>query len=423
MNLEEEIHSLGQRAKTASRILAQADTDQKNSALLAMADAVLNHSDAILSANALDLSAATENGLSSAMLDRLRLDPARLQKIAEGIRSVAALSDPVGALISDWTRPNGLHISKVRVPIGVIGIIYESRPNVTSDAAILCLKTGNATLLRGGSEAIHSNLALAEALQTGLKIAGLPADSILLVPKTDRDGVRIMAQMNQYLDVIIPRGGKGLIEAVVENARMPVIKHYEGICHVYVDSNVNYIMASEIVINGKCQRPGVCNAVETVLIHQAISHVFLPILATELEKYQVEIRADSPSYSQLATLHYRPLHAASEQDFRTEHLALILNIKIVASLEEAIEHIESYGSRHSDTIVTNSEAKAEKFLNEVDSATVFWNASTRFNDGGEFGFGAEIGISTDKLHARGPMGLEELTTYKYQIRGSGQIRP
>ena len=423
MNLEEEIHSLGQRAKTASRILAQADTDQKNSALLAMADAVLNHSDAILSANALDLSAATENGLSSAMLDRLRLDPARLQKIAEGIRSVAALSDPVGALISDWTRPNGLHISKVRVPIGVIGIIYESRPNVTSDAAILCLKTGNATLLRGGSEAIHSNLALAEALQTGLKIAGLPADSILLVPKTDRDGVRIMAQMNQYLDVIIPRGGKGLIEAVVENARMPVIKHYEGICHVYVDSNVNYIMASEIVINGKCQRPGVCNAVETVLIHQAISHVFLPILATELEKYQVEIRADPPSYSQLSTLHYRPLHAASEQDFRTEHLALILNIKIVASLEEAIEHIESYGSRHSDTIVTNSEAKAEKFLNEVDSATVFWNASTRFNDGGEFGFGAEIGISTDKLHARGPMGLEELTTYKYQIRGSGQIRP
>ena len=423
MNLEEEIHSLGQRAKTASRILAQADTDQKNSALLAMADAVLNHSDAILSANALDLSAATENGLSSAMLDRLRLDPARLQKIAEGIRSVAALSDPVGALISDWTRPNGLHISKVRVPIGVIGIIYESRPNVTSDAAILCLKTGNATLLRGGSEAIHSNLALAEALQTGLKIAGLPADSILLVPKTDRDGVRIMAQMNQYLDVIIPRGGKGLIEAVVENARMPVIKHYEGICHVYVDSNVNYIMASEIVINGKCQRPGVCNAVETVLIHQAISHVFLPILATELEKYQVEIRADPQSYSQLATLHYRPLHAASEQDFRTEHLALILNIKIVASLEEAIEHIESYGSRHSDTIVTNSEAKAEKFLNEIDSATVFWNASTRFNDGGEFGFGAEIGISTDKLHARGPMGLEELTTYKYQIRGSGQIRP
>ncbi|HEX8372446.1 MAG TPA: glutamate-5-semialdehyde dehydrogenase, partial [Chthoniobacterales bacterium] len=291
-----------------------------------------------------------------------------------------------------------------------------------SDAAILCLKTGNATLLRGGSEAINSNLALAAALQTGLTVSGLPPDSILLVPKTDRDGVRIMAQMNQFLDVIIPRGGKGLIEAVVGHARMPVIKHYDGICHVYVDANVNYIMAREIIVNGKCQRPGVCNAVETVLVNHAIAADFLPIIARELALNSVEVRADEPAYAQLSDLKYPSLRLASDQDFRTEHLDLILNLRIVDSVDAAIEHIETYGSHHSDTIVTNNEAKAEQFLNEVDSATVFWNASTRFNDGGEFGFGAEIGISTDKLHARGPMGLEELTTYKYQIRGTGQIR-
>ncbi len=422
MTLEEEIHSLGQRAKAASRILAQASTEQKNSALLAMAHAVLAQTDAILAANATDLSHANANGLSAAMLDRLRLDHARLAKMAEGIRSVAGLSNPTGALISEWERPNGIRISKVRVPIGVIGIIYESRPNVTSDAAILCLKTGNATLLRGGSEAIHSNLAIATALQTGLQQSGLPADSILLVPKTDRDGVSIMASMNQYLDVIIPRGGKGLIEAVVQHARMPVIKHYDGICHVYVDANVNHIMASEIIINGKCQRPGVCNAVETILIHSAAAPVFLPIIARELALNHVEVRADERSYSHFEKVNYPTLRQATEQDFRTEHLDLILNVCIVDSLEDAIEHIEKYGSHHSDSIVTNNETRAEQFLNAVDSATVFWNASTRFNDGGEFGFGAEIGISTDKLHARGPMGLEELTTYKYQIRGTGQIR-
>ncbi|HEX8372754.1 MAG TPA: glutamate-5-semialdehyde dehydrogenase [Chthoniobacterales bacterium] len=422
MTLEEEIHSLGRRAKAASRILSQAKTEQKNIALLAMADAVLAQSDAILAANQLDLDAATANGLSGAMLDRLRLNPERLSKMAEGICSVAALSDPNGALISDWTRPNGIHISKVRVPIGTIGIIYESRPNVTSDAAILCLKTGNATLLRGGSEAIRSNGAIAAALQAGLYTAGLPVDSILLVPKTDRDGVRIMAQMNQYLDIIIPRGGKGLIEAVVQNARMPVIKHYDGICHVYVDANVNYIMASEIIINGKCQRPGVCNAVETVLVHRAIAADFIPIVARQLAKNGVEIRADEPSFSQLQTLEYPKLKQATEQDFRTEHLDLIVNLRIVENLDRAIDHIETNGSHHSDTIVSNNNIAAERFLNEIDSATVFWNASTRFNDGGEFGFGAEIGISTDKLHARGPMGLEELTTYKYQIRGTGQVR-
>ncbi len=422
MTLEEEIHSLGLRAKAASRVLAQAPTEQKNRALLAMADAVLGQSAAVLKANQLDLDAATANGLSGAMLDRLRLDPARLGKIADGIRSVAALADPVGATISEWVRPNGLHIRKIRVPIGTIGIIYESRPNVTSDAAILCLKTGNATLLRGGSEAIQSNLALANALQAGLTDAGLPADSILLVPKTDRDGVRIMAQMSQFLDVIIPRGGKGLIEAVVANARMPVIKHYDGICHVYVDANANHLMARDIVINGKCQRPGVCNAVETLLVHRATADAFLPIIARELAIHNVEIRADAASHAQLAALHYPKLVHATAQDWRTEHLDLILNLRIVDSSDDAIEHIETFGSHHSDTIVTNSEAKAEHFLNAVDSATVFWNASTRFNDGGEFGFGAEIGISTDKLHARGPMGLDELTTYKYQIRGTGQIR-
>ncbi len=422
MTLEEEIHSLGQRAKAASRRLAKASTEQKNSALLTMSDAVLAQTDAILSANGADLSQASSNGLSAAMLDRLRLNPERIAKIAHGIRSVAALTDPTGALISEWERPNGIRISKVRVPIGVIGIIYESRPNVTSDAAILCLKTGNATLLRGGSEAIHSNLAIANALQTGLKLSGLPADSILLVPKTDRDGVRIMAAMNQYLDVIIPRGGKGLIEAVVQHARMPVIKHYDGICHVYVSANVNHLMARDIIINGKCQRPGVCNAVETVLIHSASAPEFIPLIARELSLNHVQVRADERSYDAFSAVSYPDLRQATDDDFHTEHLDLILNVRIVDSLEAAIEHIEKYGSHHSDSIVTNNDTQAEQFLAEVDSATVFWNASTRFNDGGEFGFGAEIGISTDKLHARGPMGLEELTTYKYQIRGTGQIR-
>ncbi len=422
MTLEEEIHSLGQRAKAASRILATASTEQKNAALLAMADAVLAASDTILAANRDDLAAAIQNDLSAAMIDRLRLDPARLEKIASGIRQVAALHDPSGATISEWTRPNGLRIRKVRVPIGVIGIIYESRPNVTSDAAILCLKTGNATLLRGGSESIRSNVALAAALQSGLAAAGLPGDAILLVPKTDRDGVRIMAQMNQYLDVIIPRGGKGLIEAVVNHARMPVIKHYDGICHVYVDAAADLPMARELVINGKCQRPGVCNAVETLLVHQAVAEEFFSLLVPALAVHQVELRADAASHILLENKQTQSLRLGTEEDFRTEHLALILNVALVENLDAAIAHIEQFGSQHSDTIVTADENAAEEFLNRVDSATVFWNASTRFNDGGEFGFGAEIGISTDKLHARGPMGLEELTTYKYQIRGTGQVR-
>ncbi|HEY5894514.1 MAG TPA: glutamate-5-semialdehyde dehydrogenase [Chthoniobacterales bacterium] len=418
MTLEQIIHSLGQRAKDASRELARASTSQKNAALLAMADAVAANEAAILEANADDIAAAEGNKLSAAMIDRLRLDDKRIASIEQGIRDVVALDDPVGAILSEWTRPNGLKIRKVRVPIGVIGIIYESRPNVTSDAAILCLKTGNATILRGGSEAIHSNTAIATALQSGLTAAGLPADSILLVPKTDRDGVRILAQMNQFIDVIVPRGGKGLIQAVTSHARMPVIKHYDGICHVYVDAAADVEMAKSIVINAKCQRPGVCNAAETILVHKSIAEDFLKKTGPVLLEHKVELRGDAATQTILGDA----IKPATEEDWTTEYLDLILAVRVVENLDEAIDHIEKYGSHHSDTIVTGDEGAATEFLNRVDSAAVFWNASTRFNDGGEFGFGAEIGISTDKLHARGPMALEELTTYKYQVFGTGQIR-
>jgi glutamate-5-semialdehyde dehydrogenase len=310
----------------------------------------------------------------------------------------------------------------MRVPIGVIGIIYESRPNVTSDAAVLCIKTGNAVILRGGSESIHSNIAIAEALRAGLVNAGLPEDSIVLIPKTGRDAVRHMAEMDQHIDLIVPRGGRALIETVVSHARMPVIKHYLGLCIAYVDGDADLDMAVRIVVNAKTQRPGVCNAVETVLVHRQIAAAFFKKIAPMLAGEKVEIRADPESFRQLSALNYQPLHSAREEDWTTEYLDLILAARTVDSVEDAIAHVEKYGSHHSDVIITRDAARAEKFLNEVDSATVYWNASTRFTDGGEFGFGAEIGISTDKLHARGPMALEELTTYKYVIRGHGQIR-
>lgn len=412
------IHDYGRRARAAARQLRQCSSDQKNRGLIAMADRLVSMQDEILAANGRDVEKAKTDGLSAAMIDRLTLNSKRLVAMAEGVRQVAALPDPVGEVIRDWTRPNGLRIQKKRVPIGVVGIIYESRPNVTSDAAVLCTKTGNATILRGGRESIESNVAIAKALSLGCADAGLPADAILLVSVVDRDAVRILCEMDQYLDCIVPRGGKGLIETVVNHARMPVIKHYDGICIMYVDAEADLEMAQSLVLNAKTQRPGVCNAIETVLVHKAVATDFFKTTGKALLDQNVEIRGDARTRELLGP----SAKAATPEDYRTEFLDLIIAAKVVDSVDEAIEHIESNGSHHSDAIITRDEKVAEKFLSEVDSATVYWNASTRFTDGGEFGFGAEIGISTDKLHARGPMALEELTTYKYVLRGNGQIR-
>jgi glutamate-5-semialdehyde dehydrogenase len=417
-DIAEKIELMGKKARAAARALALVSADGKNAALMAMADAIEAAEAEIEAANARDLAAAPGLGLNAAAIDRLRLTPERIRAMAQGVREVAALPDPCGEIIREWTRPNGLKITKIRVPIGVVGIIYESRPNVTADAAVLCVKSGNACILRGGKEAIHSNLAIAQALSAGAVNAGLSADVVQLVPFTDREGVRLLAQMDRYLDVIVPRGGHALIEAVVENARMPVIKHYHGVCHVFVDQAADLPMAEKIVVNAKCQRPGVCNALETLLVHRDVAEKFLPSIARALREKNVELRGDERTRAVLGGV----VKAATEEDWTAEYLDLILSIRVVDSLEQAIDHIENFGSHHSDAIVTTDAVAARKFLAAVDSAAVFWNASTRFSDGGEFGFGAEIGISTDKLHARGPMGLEELTTYKYLISGTGQVR-
>ncbi|MBV6498977.1 MAG: Gamma-glutamyl phosphate reductase [Prosthecobacter sp.] len=416
--IQSAILDMGRRARAAAHELVKLSTEQKNSILLAMADELDARQPVILEANAKDLAAASEKGLSKAMIDRLTLDPKRLKAVSDAVREVAALPDPVGETLSAWTRPNGLRITKKRVPIGVIGIIFESRPNVTTDAASLCFKTGNATLLRGGSEAIHSNVALAAALQAGGEKAGLPSDSIQLIPFTDRASVEHMARMDQYLDLIIPRGGKGLIEKVVATARMPVIKHYDGVCHIYVSPAADQDMAVRVILNSKTQKPGVCNALETVLVHRDIAAAFYPKLAAALVEAGVEMRGDTAALPHLGS----SAKAAVEEDWKTEYLDLILSLKTVGSLTEAIAHINHYGSHHTDSIITRDRAEAERFMHEVDSAVVLHNASTRFNDGGEFGFGAEIGISTDKLHARGPMGLAELCSYKYLVDGEGQVR-
>lgn len=417
MTLRDHIHDMGRRGREAARQLALLSADTKNAILRAMADGLRAAVPALLEANAKDLAAAQEKGLSSAMLDRLTLNEKRIAAMAQGVAEVAVLPDPVGEILSDWTRPNGIRITKVRVPIGVIGIIYESRPNVTADAAVLCLKSGNATLLRGGSEAFHSNMAIAAVLQQAGESAGLPADSIQLIPFTDRESVKHMAEMDQFLDLIIPRGGKGLIETVVSLARMPVIKHYDGICHVYVDEAADHDMAVQIILNAKTQKPGVCNAAETLLVHQSIAAAFYAKAVPALRAAGVELRGDDALRAQ-----FPDITAATEEDWATEYLDLILSVRTVHDMDEAMQHIARYGSRHSDVIVTENAQAAERFLASVDSAAVFWNASTRFNDGGEFGFGCEIGISTDKLHARGPMGLPELTIYKYLVRGTGQVR-
>ncbi len=416
--LEQKIHALGQRARVASRKLAQLSSAQKNAALEGIAVGLEQNMDALLDANARDIESAKKSGLSPALIDRLTLNPQRIAAMARGVRDVAALPDPCGEILREWTRPNGLRITKLRTPIGVVGIIYESRPNVTCDAAVLCIKAGNAALLRGGSEAIHSNIAIAEAMQRGGEPAGLPKDSALLISDTDREGVAIMARMDKFLDVIVPRGGHALIEAVVQNARMPVIKHFHGVCIAYLHQDADLELAEKIVVNAKCQRPGVCNAIETLLVDRSIVATILPRVANALRARKVVLRCDEEALAIVGP----PSELATAEDWTTEYLDLILAVRVVANLDEAIEHINHFGSHHSDVIVTRNEQAAERFLAEVDSATVYWNASTRFTDGGEFGFGAEIGISTDKLHARGPMALEELTTYKYILRGNGQIR-
>ena len=416
--IKDKITKMGSDALTASRALANLTTDQKNKILLAMADGILSDADKIISANAIDLDDAVNNNLTNSMIDRLRLDQKRIEAIADGIRQVATLPDPVGEIMDEWDRPNGIKIKQIRVPIGIIGIIYESRPNVTSDAAVLCLKTGNATILRGGKESINSNIAISDSLQNAGEKAGLPENSIQLIPFTDRESVKHLAEMDEYLDLIIPRGGAGLIEAVVSMARMPVIKHYDGICHTYVDSECDLEMACSVVMDAKTQKPSVCNALETLLVSEEIADSFLPIIGKLLSEKQVEIRADESSRKLLGV----DSVAVKPDDWKTEYLDLIISIKIVSDVKEAIDHINHYGSHHSDCIITSSEANASLFMNNVDSATVFWNVSTRFSDGEEFGFGAEIGISTDKLHARGPMALRELTSYKYLISGKGQTK-
>ena len=404
---------MGRQARAAAYKLAQLSSDEKNAILREMAAAIRQRVPELLAANTKDLEAGRAKGLSNAMLDRLMLDEKRIEAMAAGIDQVATLPDPVGQVLDSWTRPNGIHIEQVRVPIGTIGIIYESRPNVTADAAVLCFKTGNATILRGGSEALHSNVAIADALAA----AGAPEHAVQLIPFTDRESVAVLAGMDKWLDLIIPRGGKGLIETVVSLARMPVIKHYDGICHLFADAAADQEMAVTLTVNSKTHKCGVCNALETLLVHRDIAAEFIPKAAAALRAKNVELRGCERTRAILADA-----IPATEEDWSTEYLDLVLSIKIVDSLEDAVSHINRYGSHHTDVIVTRDEMAAERFLREVDSACVFHNVSTRFADGGEFGFGAEIGISTDKLHARGPMGLRELTSYQYRVRGNGQVR-
>ncbi|NCD33728.1 MAG: glutamate-5-semialdehyde dehydrogenase [Spartobacteria bacterium] len=418
MNLHQQMLTMGEQAVKASRVLSTLSTRRKNAILEAMAEELEAYRPAIKEANSRDMDAARASGLSAAMLDRLELSDARIDAMIRGIMNVVGLEDPVGKDISTWIRPNGLEIRKTRVPIGVMGLIYESRPNVTVDATVLCIKTSNAVILRGGKEAMHSNQILARIMQQGGEKKGLPEHAIQLIETTDRDAIRELCQLEGLVDLIIPRGGEGLIRAVTECARVPVIKHYKGVCHVYVDEAADMNMAVEICVNAKCQRPGVCNAIEKVLVHEKIAPDFLPLLAETLIAHGVELRGDERACCFVMDGMTRAVAA----DWDEEYLDLILAIGVVSSLEEAIERINAHGSHHSDAIITTDENVMKQFSRDVDSATVYINASTRFTDGGEFGMGAEIGISTDKLHARGPMGLEELTTYKYVIYGKGQIR-
>ena len=409
---------MGSAAKAAERILGVADTNTKNNALEAMASALESDADKIISANETDLANGRKNGMKESLLDRLRLTRERIAGMADGIRQVAALSDPVGEIIEGSVRPNGMKIRRVRVPLGIVGIIFESRPNVTSDAAALCLKSGNACILRGGKEAINSNMAIADTLRQAVVSAGLPADCIQLVSDTSRESANQMMRMNQYLDVLIPRGGAGLIRAVVENSTVPVIETGVGNCHVFVDKTADIGMAADIIYNAKTSRPSVCNAIETILVHKDIAEKALPVIKARLDEKNVELRGCEITRAILGD----SVIPATDEDYATEFLDYILACRVVDSLDDAIEHISRYSTGHSECIVTSDYFCAEKFTSSVDSAAVYVNCSTRFTDGGEFGLGAEIGISTQKLHARGPMGIRQLTSSKFIIQGDGQVR-
>ena len=418
MNIPTTLRRMGEAARTAAKALANASTAQKNLALCSAAASLRNDAATLLAANALDVSAGTAAGLSAALLDRLTLDPGRIEAMAYGLEAIAQLADPIGTVLAEWTRPNGMIIQRRRVPLGVIGIIYESRPNVTADAGALCLKSGNAVILRGGSESTHSSAAIHACLVAGLAAAGLPQAAIQLVPTTDRAAVGYMlADMADYIDVIVPRGGKTLVARVQQEARVPVIGHLQGNCHVYVDRDADLAMATQIIINAKLRRTGICGAAETLLIDRGAADRLLAPLVAALLEAGCEVRGDAA----VCAVDSR-IKAATDEDWRTEYLDAIIAVRLVAGVDAAIAHIERYGSQHTDAIVTDNTATAERFLQGVDSAIVLHNASTQFADGGEFGMGAEIGISTDKFHARGPVGVDQLTSYKYLVRGSGQIR-
>ena len=420
MDIKQYMTQLGQQARQASRVLARADSNKKNAALLAIADLLESSMEVLLDENNKDLTAGKENGLDDALLDRLALNEERVNGMADGLRQIAALPDPVGEISDMNYQPSGLQIGKMRVPLGVIGIIYESRPNVTADAAALCMKSGNAAILRGGSEAIHSNQAIASCIKQGLEQAGLPSEVVQVIETTDREAVGELITMQEYVDVIVPRGGKGLIERISGNARVPVIKHLNGICHVYLDGKADIKKAIDVAYNAKTHRYGVCNAMETLLVDSAIAHDVLTELAKMYEQKGVELRCCKRSASVLEST--VKVVAATEEDWDTEYLAPILSIRMVDGIDEAMEHIFQHSSGHTEAIITEDLTRARRFLAEVDSSSVMVNASTRFADGFEYGLGAEIGISTDKIHARGPVGLQGLTSQKYIVLGDGHIR-
>lgn len=417
MSIEETVREIAQAAKKAAKVVSVLGTNKKNEALERVASKLLDQAAAIKEENEKDLAYAREKGLSDAMIDRLTVSDGVIESMAKGLRDVIGLADPVGEVTGMWLRPNGLQVGRVRIPLGVIGMIYEARPNATIDAAGLCLKAGNAVILRGGSEAFHSNAALARIIQEALRDSGIPEGAAQVIPVRDRLAVNAMLAQEDLVDLIIPRGGEGLIRFVVENSKIPVLKHYKGVCHVYVDETSDLGMAEEISYNAKVQRPGVCNAMETLVVHEAVAESFLPKMARRFKDAGVELRGCPVTCRILPEA-----KEATEEDWPTEYLDLILSVKIVSSMDEAIEHIDKFGSAHTEAIVTSDYGRARRFLREVDASVVLVNASTRFNDGGELGLGAEIGISTSKLHAYGPMGLEELTTTKFVVFGDGQVR-
>jgi glutamate-5-semialdehyde dehydrogenase len=417
MHIKAQVIEIAEKAKKAASSLGRIGADDKNRVLLRMAEALVDRSGFLIAENAKDVDQASRTGLPAAMIDRLLLQKTAIQGMAAGLREVAALPDPVGNITSMWRRPNGLLVGRMRIPLGVIGIIYESRPNVTADAAALCLKSGNAVILRGGSEAIHSNLAIAQILQNVLKKSNVPEAAVQVIPVTDRAAVQELLQLEAYIDLIIPRGGEELIRAVVSQSRIPVIKHYKGVCHIFVDTGADLDMAVAICLNAKVQRPGVCNAMETLLVHADAAALFLPVMAEKYRQAGVALRGCPKTRAILPDI-----EEATQEDWYREYLDLVLAVRVVPDLDAAIAHIEQYGSLHTESIITQNYATAQRFLNEVNSSTVLVNASTRFSDGFELGLGAEIGISTTKLHAYGPMGLEELTTTKFIIYGNGQVR-